>query len=50
MTEGMRVDIADFRELHLHVHDFLSDVPLHDVWRLSLRGGDPQPVAEGCEQ
>jgi len=39
----MRVDPAVFRQLDLRVHGFLSDVPLHDVWRVELtpRDGDP---------
>ncbi len=27
--------------LDLRAHEFLSDVPLHDVWRFRLRGGGP---------
>ena len=38
---GARVDPADFRALPLRVHEFLADVPLHDVWRFRLRGGGP---------
>lgn len=40
----MRVDPAMFRQLDLRVHAFLSDVPLHDVWRVALapRDGDPE--------
>jgi len=39
----MRVEPAVFRQLDLRVHAFLSDVPLHDVWRVELgpRAGDP---------
>ena len=37
----MRVDPAEFRALRLRAHEFLSDAPLHDVWRLRLRGGGP---------
>lgn len=34
----MRVDPAEFEALELRVHEFLNDVPLHDVWRVRLRG------------
>jgi hypothetical protein len=37
----MRVNPSVFRALRLRAHDLLSDVPLHDVWRLRLRGGGP---------
>ena len=37
----MRVDPAEYRSLRLHAHQFLSDAPLHDVWRFTLRGGGP---------
>ncbi len=37
----MRVDPDEFFRLPLRVHEFLSDVPLHDVWRFRLRGGGP---------
>jgi hypothetical protein len=32
---------SEFHALDLRAHEFLSDVPLHDVWRLRLRGGGP---------
>ncbi len=38
---GARVDPADYRALPLRAHEFLADVPLHDVWRFRLRGGSP---------
>ena len=37
----MRVDPVELRALDLHAHEFLFDAPLHDVWRLRLRGGGP---------
>ena len=37
----MRVTASEFRALDLRAHEFLSDVPLHDVWRFRLRGGGP---------
>src|SRR6266851_8949748 len=37
----MRVKPADFRRLNLRCHSLLSDVPLHDVWAIPLRGGGP---------
>ena len=37
----MRVDPADFRRLDLRCHTLLRDVPLHDVWAISLRDGGP---------
>lgn len=37
----MRVDPDEYLRLPLRVHEFLSDVPLHDVWRMRLRGGTP---------
>jgi hypothetical protein len=36
-----RVDAAEFAALDLHAHALLEDVPLHDVWRVSLPGGRP---------
>jgi len=35
----------EFRSHDLRVHSFLSDVPLHDVWVMRLRGG-AAPTAE----
>ena len=35
----MRVNASEFRALRLRAHEFLSDVPLHDVWRIRLQGG-----------
>ena len=40
-SAGGRVDPVEYRELSLHAHEFLSDAPLHDVWRFRLRGGRP---------
>src|SRR5712692_10083124 len=37
----MRVKPADFQRLNLRCHVVLSDVPLHDVWAIPLRGGGP---------
>ncbi|HMH50469.1 MAG TPA: DUF2867 domain-containing protein [Candidatus Acidoferrum sp.] len=37
----MRVKPVDFRRLNLRCHALLSDVPLHDVWAIPLRGGGP---------
>ena len=36
-----RVDPLEFRRLTLRAHEFLADVPLHDVWRFRLYGGGP---------
>ena len=38
---AMRVDPADFQKLDLRCHALLSDVPLHDVWAISLPDGGP---------
>jgi len=35
----MRVKPGDFQRLNLRCHALLSDVPLHDVWAIPLRGG-----------
>jgi len=35
----MRVKPAEFQRLSLRCHALLSDVPLHDVWAISLNGG-----------
>jgi hypothetical protein len=35
------VPSSEFRALDLRAHQFLSDVPLHDVWRIQLRRGGP---------
>ena len=32
---------AAYRALPLRAHELLADVPLHDVWRVELPGGDP---------
>ena len=37
----MRVPVDQFRAEPWHVHGFLADVPLHDVWRIHLEGGGP---------
>ena len=37
----MRVKSAEFQRLSLRCHALLSDVPLHDVWAISLNGGGP---------
>jgi Protein of unknown function (DUF2867) len=31
-----RISAQDFKQLPLRVHDFLADVPLHDVWAVDL--------------
>lgn len=36
-----RVDLEEFLALPLRAHEFLADVDLVDVWRLTLRGGPP---------
>ena len=38
---AMRSDPADFRKLDLRCHALLADVPLHDVWAISLPDGGP---------
>src|SRR5438445_7713895 len=37
----MRAKPGDFQRLNLRCHALLSDVPLHDVWAIPLRGGGP---------
>jgi hypothetical protein len=37
----MRAAGAAFRHLDLRCHALLADVPLHDVWAISLDGGGP---------
>jgi len=37
----VRVSSSEFCALDLRAHEFLSDAPLHDVWRIQLRGGGP---------
>ncbi len=37
----MRLPPSEFRKVDLGVHAFLADVPLHDAWRIRLRGGGP---------
>ncbi|MGH0030668.1 MAG: DUF2867 domain-containing protein [Myxococcota bacterium] len=41
MNVFARVDAAPYRALDLHAHALLRDVPLHDVWQVSLPGGGP---------
>jgi hypothetical protein len=31
-----QISTEEFRRLHLRVHEFLADVPLHDVWAVDL--------------
>lgn len=31
-----QISVQDFKQLPLRVHDFLADVPLHDVWAVDL--------------
>ena len=38
---GTRVMPVDFQRLNLRCHALLSDVPLHDVWAIPLKGGGP---------
>ena len=35
----MRIDPSEFRARTLRVHSLLQDVPIEDVWAISLRGG-----------
>jgi hypothetical protein len=35
----MHISKAEFKHKPLFVHDFLADVPLHDVWAVHLNGG-----------
>ena len=37
----MQVDPREFLALDLRCHSLLGDVPLHDVWTISLSGGGP---------
>ena len=37
----MRVTPEEFERIDLRAHSLLSDVPLHDVWRVELPGGGP---------
>jgi hypothetical protein len=39
MSEAGRTDPGEFLAMDLRVHALLRDVPLHDVWTFSLRGG-----------
>jgi hypothetical protein len=36
-----RSDPASYRRLRLRAHTLLADVPLHDVWQVTLPGGGP---------
>src|SRR5262245_50899351 len=38
MHAWSQVSIADYRRLPLHAHSYFSDVPVYDVWRVSLPG------------
>jgi len=38
---SMRADPAEFQKLDLRCHEFLRDVPLHDVWAIPLDDGGP---------
>ena len=37
----MRVNPKEFKRIPLRAHSLLSEVPLHDVWAIDLRGGGP---------
>jgi hypothetical protein len=37
----MRAKLSEFRQLDLRCHTMLEEVPLHDVWAISLKGGGP---------
>src|SRR6266511_2528043 len=37
----MRAEPSEFQSLDLRCHALLADVPLHDVWAISLNGGGP---------
>ncbi|NNG15685.1 MAG: DUF2867 domain-containing protein [Gemmatimonadales bacterium] len=51
MPSHPRVPTSEFRALDLRAHEFLSDAPLHDVWRIRLSGGGPDlTVAEVVDQ
>ncbi len=53
----MRISKEEFRQKPFYVHQFLTDAPLHDVWRFKLRGGENKTlrdfrhllVSEGAE-
>ena len=36
----MKVNPREYLALELRAHTFLADVPLHDVWRVELAGGE----------
>ncbi len=38
MSRDIRVNLPEFSALQLRAHEFLSDVPVHDVWRVRLPG------------
>lgn len=38
---GARIPPERYRQLDLHAHAILHDVPLHDVWEVRLPGGRP---------
>ncbi len=41
MRPWSRVPFEEYQRLTLRAHTLLADVPLHDVWRVSLDCGDP---------
>jgi len=41
MRPWSRATFEEYRRLTLRAHSFLADVPLHDVWRVTLPGGGP---------
>jgi hypothetical protein len=40
-SDIVRVSPGEFERIDLRAHSLLSDVPLHDVWAIDLRGGGP---------
>src|SRR5262245_32928052 len=41
MHPWSRVTVQEYRRLPLRAHDLLHDVPVHDVWQVSLPNGGP---------
>ena len=41
MRPWSRATFEEYRRLTLRAHALLADVPLHDVWQVSLPGGGP---------
>ena len=46
----MKITPEEFRQKPLYAHTFLADVPLHDVWKVDLKGGGEGRTLEDAQR